>query len=170
MLKNNLRLELETIHHDPRRQAGGMTKDSSANRPPKQNMERPWCFICQVHSGESENAQRSALLAAIYFSSKMRYYITEKCNWSELAERNGRNEWHSLWNAYLEQCLANSQSQWLMLLCWLHVFNTLYSGAAGWIHVGEGRMSCQCPDLTLGWQKFRTIAPLAPRNEVSVLR
>ena len=34
MLKNNLRLELETIHHDPRRQAGGMTKDSSANRPP----------------------------------------------------------------------------------------------------------------------------------------
>lgn len=34
MLKNNLRPELETIHHDPRRQAGGMTKDSSANRPP----------------------------------------------------------------------------------------------------------------------------------------
>lgn len=33
MLKNNLRLELETIHHDPRRQAGRMTKSSSANRP-----------------------------------------------------------------------------------------------------------------------------------------
>ena len=25
---------METIHHDPRRQAGEMTKDSSANRPP----------------------------------------------------------------------------------------------------------------------------------------
>lgn len=33
MLKNNLKLELETIHHDPRRQAGRMTKSSSANRP-----------------------------------------------------------------------------------------------------------------------------------------
>lgn len=33
MLKNNLRLELETIHHDPRRQAGRMTKSFSANRP-----------------------------------------------------------------------------------------------------------------------------------------
>lgn len=77
-------------------------------------MERPWCLICQVHSRESENAWRSALWAATYFSSRMRYYTSEKCNRIKLAERIGRNEWNSSWNAYLGQRWANSQSQWCL--------------------------------------------------------
>lgn len=96
-------------------------------------MERPWCLICQVHSRESENAWRSALLVATYFSSRMRYYTSEKCNWSELAERTGRNEWNSLWNAYLGPCLANSQSQWCVR-AGLGIFIPLDS-RAGWLRL-----------------------------------
>lgn len=168
MLKNNLRLELETIHHDPRRQAGGMTKDSSANRPPRPNMERPHCLICQVHSRESENAQRSALFAAIYFSSKMRYYIFEKCNWSKLAGRIGRNKWNFLWNAYLGHVWQIFRAS-DCFVCWPEHFHCTVLGWLVRSLLEEGECLIRVMTFLLG-DRFRTIAPLPPLNEVSVLR
>lgn len=99
--------------------------------PPRPNMERPCCLICQVHSRESENARRSALLAAIYFSSKMRYYTLEKCNWSKLAERIGRNKWNFLWNAYLGHVWQTFRVNDCGLCAGLSIFIALFR--AGWL-------------------------------------
>ena len=92
-------------------------------------MERPWCLICQGHNRETENTQRSALLAAIYFSSKKRYYISEKHNFSKLAERFGRNEWNFLWNVYLGRVWQILKAK--MLLGWPCIFVPMYSYAGG---------------------------------------
>lgn len=92
MLKNNLRLELETIHHDPRRQAGGMTKDSSANRPPNRIWKGLGASFVR-YTAESLKTHEGQLFCGNIFFLKMRYYTSEKCNCGKLAKRIGKNEW-----------------------------------------------------------------------------
>lgn len=132
MLKNNLRLDLETIHHGPRRQAGGMAKDSLAGRPPH-GIWKAWVTHL---SGVARRVRKHTAVSS--FGCNLSF----SPNWDIIHLRRLAGPEGIKRKVHLRQQMTNS---------WEPV--RLCSGA-GWSYLVKGRwVSSENPRLGPGWAR-----------------